>query len=249
MIPALSLVLTLVFIAVGFAVGLRLMALYRRTGGLAELTLGLGLFLIVGIGYPLVLVALVAAQASLGTGARALMIASSALMSIGWAGVWVFTWRVFRPDSTPARLLAWAAIAGLGLVFGARAVRVATAPDLAALEIVGVGTLGIPLLAMGSYVWTALESFRYAVAMRRRAALGLGDAVVANRFLLWGMVGVFSMLSLTPSLVRQAQGVAALEPLSQLLSALAGLGCAASLYLAFLPPKAYVAWVRGAAAS
>jgi hypothetical protein len=157
MIPALSFALTLVVIAVGFAVGVRLMALWRRTGGVAELTLGLGLFLIVGVGYPVVLVGLTAAQSSLGTSARALLILSSALMNAGWMGVWIFTWRVFRPDSRLAKLAALGAMAGLAAACAVRAHDVATAPDLAALQHVGIGTLGTPLLAMASYVWTSAK--------------------------------------------------------------------------------------------
>jgi hypothetical protein len=114
---------------------------------------------------------------------------------------------------------------------------------------VAVGTLGTPLLAMASYLWTSAEAFRYAALLRRRAAVGLGDPVVANRFLLWGCVGVFSSLSLLPSIVRQLQGSATIEPLTQLLAAVAGLACSISLYLAFLPPKAYVAWLRGEGAA
>jgi hypothetical protein len=249
LIPALSFALTLVFIAVGFVVGVRLMALWRRTGGLAELTLGLGLFLIVGLGYPVILVGLTAAQSSLGTGARSLMILATALMNVGWMGVWIFTWRVFRPDSEVGRLAASAAIAGLAAACAVRAHDVATAPDLATLNQVGIGTLGTPLLAMASYLWTAGEAFRYTALLRRRAAIGLGDPVVANRFLLWGLVGVFSATSLLPSLVRQFQGHAGLEPTSQLIAALAGLACSVSLYLAFLPPKAYVTWLRGVGAA
>jgi hypothetical protein len=248
-ISALSFAFTLVFIAVGFAVGVRLMALARRTGGVAELTLGVGLFLIVGVGYPVILIGLTMAQSSLGTTARALMILASALMNVGWMGVWIFTWRVFRPDAGLARLAACAAIAGLAAAFAVRAHDVLGAPDLAAVNQVGAGTLGTPLLAMASYLWTAAEAFRYTLLLRRRAAIGLGDPVVANRFFLWGCVGVTSTLSLLPSLIRQLQGYAGLEPTSQLLSALAGLGCTVSLYLAFLPPKAYVAWLRGEGAA
>jgi hypothetical protein len=246
-IPALSFAFTLVFIAVGFAVGVRLMALWRRTGGLAELTLGLGLFLIVGVGYPLILVGLGLAQSSLGTGARVLMIVASAVMNAGWVGVWIFTWRVFRPDSGLARVAAWSAIAGLAAMCGIRTYDVLVAPDLAALQQVGAGTLGTPLLAMASYLWTATEAFRYTALLRRRAAIGLGDPVVANRAFLWGCVGVSSTLSLAPSLIRQLQGHAGLEPTAQLLAAIAGLGCTVALYLAFLPPKAYVAWLRAGA--
>jgi hypothetical protein len=243
-IDALSFAFTLVFIAVGFAVGVRLMALWRRTRGVAELTLGLGLFLIVGLGYPAILVGLTLAQASLGAGARALMIVATTLMNVGWMGVWIFTWRVFRPDSGAARIAAFTAIAGLVAACAVRASDVASAPDLAELNQVGLGTLGTPLLATASYLWTSAEAFRYTALLRRRAAIGLGDPVVANRFL-----RLFSTLSLLPSIVRQAQGHAGLEPTSQLIAALAGLACSVSLYLAFLPPKTYVAWVRGEGAA
>ena len=244
MMAACSFVLTLVFIAVGFAVGLRLLALYRRTHGLAEFTLGLGLFLIVGLGYPVMLVALATAGAPLGAWTRVLLSLANTLMTVGWMAVWVFTWRVFRPDSRPARVGASGAILALGVVLALRIAATASARDLVQLGEARLANLGTPLLAIGSYVWTAVEAFRYAAMLRKRAALGIGDVVVANRFALWGCVGLFSMLSMVPSVIRQLEGASSLDALTQLLAAIAGLACSVVLYLAFLPPKAYVSWLR-----
>ena len=43
------------------------------------------------------------------------------------------------------------------------------------------------------YVWTAFEGFRYYGMMKKRMALGLADAVVTNRFLLWALCGLVSL--------------------------------------------------------
>ena len=39
----------------------------------------------------------------------------------------------------------------------------------------------------GAFAWPAFESGRYAAAMRRRLAIGLGDPVLADRFRLWAI--------------------------------------------------------------
>ena len=39
---------------------------------------------------------------------------------------------------------------------------------------------------LATFAWTSSEALRYYGLMRRRFALGLADAVVVNRFLIWG---------------------------------------------------------------
>jgi len=245
-LASLALVATLVFIAVSFFVGIRLLAIAARTRGLPELTLGLALFLIVGVGYPVSL----AARALLlgespGIAGRVLLPLASVLMNVGWAAVWVFTWRVFRPEATWARLLASAAIALLLLLAGASVSRAVAEPKAARLlapTLTGNATL---LLAQACYMWTAFESLRYWTLLRRRLALGLADPVVANRFLLWGVVAVLSALSLAGPTFASLVGAPPDTPFFRLTSAVAGLGCSTALALAFLPPRAYLRWVRG----
>lgn len=246
MLATLALAATLLFIGVAFVVGLRLLVMARRTRGLPELTLGLALFLIVGVGYPLTLAArVVLLGQSPGIAGRVLLPLGGALMNVGWAAIWVFTWRVFRPEATWARVLASGAIAALLLlagVTGSRAIAVEDPSVLVRPHVSGNLTL---LLALASYVWTAAESLRYWALLRRRLALGLADPVVTNRFLLWGLVSVFSFLSLVGPTLGNLAGIDVAEnAVMRLTTAVAGLVCSAALALAFTPPAAYTRWVR-----
>jgi hypothetical protein len=99
------------------------------------------------------------------------------------------------------------------------------------------------------YVWTACEAFRYHAAMRRRVKLGLADVTVANRFLLWALMASCASVGVLHSTVALALRVDMLDPVLLLASTATGLGQAIPLVLAFAPPRAYLAWVRGQAAA
>jgi hypothetical protein len=75
--------------------------------------------------------------------------------------------------------------------------------------------------------------------MRRRARMGLGDPIVANRLLLWG-IGASGIAAVTlVHLVAQLLGRYELPPsLVGVVSALL-LGTAVAEWLAFFPPRAY----------
>lgn len=247
----LALVCTLAFIGVGGAVGVRVLLLARRTGGFAELSFGMALLFIVGLGYPLVLFApapLPDGTASLAT--RVLVSTGTVFLAVGWCSLWMFTWRIFRPETPWARALAVVGIGASAVFTVWRVARVLGVADYASLSQPSADALGTQCLAIGAYVWTGLEGGRYYGLLRRRARLGLADPVVANRFLLWGLVGLFSFLSLIgptwASVVQPDPGTLASVRLS---TALAGLVCAGLLYLGFLPPPAYLRWVRGAPAA
>lgn len=246
-LDALAGIATLAFIASGFAVGLRLLALARRTRGVPETTLGLGLFLIVGVGFPVALAGRAIVEPA-PEAARLLLSLAPLLLNAGWIGVWVFTWRVFRAGSRAARTATGLAIVALIALAGASATRnfFVPADRIAGPSIPGTAT---QLLALGVYVWTTVEALRQHAMQRRRLVLGLGDPVVANRFLLWALVGIFSFASLVGTTVANILGVDANGvPALRLALSAAGLACAATLYLAFRPPAAYVAWVRTSAA-
>lgn len=237
---------TLLFMVAGFCVGLRLIWMGRRTRGLPEITLGVGLFLIVGVGLPMQITALAMAARAGGptTWADALTSASVIAMNAGWAGVWIFTWRVFRPDSKLAR-------AGVHLAFAALFALSAAAVHAGFEGMVGRSaasqgrTLATVLLAEVLYVWTMIEAFGYWRRMKKRVALGLADPVVANRFLLWGLLGLFSFVSLIAPLGFTLAGMNYQDSdAGRLVTAISGLGCAVALWLAFMPPRAYVDRVR-----
>lgn len=239
MSAALAGLATLAFIGVGGVVGARLLLLARRTRQAPELSVGLSLFLLSAVSYPASL-AVLSGQVPLAP-ARGLSLLSVVAMSVGWAAVFVFTWRTFRPGSAWAQrlsLLGAALILGLG---ASNLVRVAAADDLAALSRYGTATLVIQLLALAGYAWTAVEGLRYHALMRRRLALGLADPVVANRFLLWGLTGLFAFLTVSGSTFALLTGASYDRIWLRLLTAVGGSGCAVCLYLAFLPPAA---WLR-----
>lgn len=183
MLLALALASTVCFVGVGGFVGIKLLMLARRTRQLPELTVGIGFVLVAFLGYPLGLAAL----GLEGPVARVAFCVGTVAASVGSMSIYVFTWRVFRPEEPWARALAGAGMLGLAavavgsVVEGMHAERV-TDPYLVHRQIlVGV-----------SYAWTAAESLRYWGLLRRRLVLGLADPLVANRFLLWALSGLFA---------------------------------------------------------
>lgn len=246
MIATLATLATLVFIGVSVWVGARLLLLARRTRGLPEALLGFGLFAIAGIGYPL----LVAGRQQVDSApdlARWLIVASTLPMSVGWSAVWVFTWKVFRPASPIAATLVALAVAGITACMVGSIHVTLTIPNPAELDFGMLRFLGTSFLAILCYVWAATESFHYWGMMRKRVALDLADPVVCNRFLLFGCVMVFSAGSTGVPATASALGIASVESAPVMLAAAAfGLCTGVSLWLAFLPPKAYLARLRTA---
>src|SRR5512145_2379199 len=151
-------------VVTSIAVALRLLALHRRGGGAPELLLGAMLLLSVGLGYPL----LIAADRA-GPGAvRPLFIVSTLAVNAGFALLFAFTWRVFRPDAGWARGLA---AAGMLALLANALLRcwdgLTQAQIRIAAEVVAESVLQTtPVLA--GYLWTAWESLRYHGLMRRR---------------------------------------------------------------------------------
>jgi hypothetical protein len=217
----------------------RLVALWSRTRRSPELLIGLGVLGIGPCGFAF------AVFSSLLTGSRPL--ASQLLwgvavfaMNLGGAATYVFTWSVFRRSEAWARALVWSAGALFLATFLADG-------WLHHFRFPGdvQGTLSLQLsgwLRIGALGWGAGESLRYYAIMRRRAALGLADPVVQNRFLLWGLgIGAAAWGSLVATVVPLATGVPSLEMTGvQLSSSLHGLAAAVAMWLAFLPPAWYL---------
>lgn len=92
--------------------------------------------------------------------------------------------------------------------------------------------------------WTACEALRHAAALRRRLRLGLADPVVANRVQLWGGAMALSAGMAAFTTTGQVLGVDLMATTAGMavISCL-GVVAAGSIYLAFLPPRFYTAWV------
>jgi hypothetical protein len=232
------------FLAVSFAVGVRLVALARRTRRLPELAIGLNCLLAGSFGYALLLAAeslrlLPSPQDGWAS------FAGVACISAGAGCVALFSRRVFRPG-------AWAAGAALVLLAGWLALGVwgswvLHVEDAAGGPGVWLGRWAPNLGLLAAYAWAGAEPLRYRARLRRRARLGFGDPLVANRMLLWG-AGTVAIASIALlHLAAQLAGHYELPPALVGPVSLCALAAAATQWLAFLPPRGYVQRLERAA--
>jgi hypothetical protein len=237
----------LAFVVPSILVGIRLLRLAVRTRKIPELCIGLALLLMGGLGYPLIMTARMAVR--LGDPARVgLMAVAVLLMGVGMLAVAVFNQRVFRPGEGWARgvvvAVAVSMLACLGLQL--------RDPGLEAAAFHNRG-LGFRLFLLHSGVltaWGASESLLAWSRLRRQLRLGLADAVVCERVLLWGIASVASAIVGLTSTVAGFLGINfAATALGAAVTAPLGLVAAGSMWLAFLPPAAYLRRVRARAAA
>jgi hypothetical protein len=237
------------FIAVMLVAVVRLLLLWRRSRQLPELAIGTGFAVIAVFGLPAIILG--------GAGAESAAEANYWLvgfgfmsMAAGMFAVQVFTWKVFRPDAAWAAALAWGSLLA-GVVIAAGCLRaIATAPPgVAPLMATMSWGLALRLVFEVWYVWTGVESLLEYSKARRRLALGLSDPVTANRFLLWGVMGVYLALNGAVAMTLEHNGMSPTEDaLPALVLAANGVGAGVLMVLTFMPPKSYCDWIRGRAA-
>ncbi|MGH0032946.1 MAG: hypothetical protein ACQGVC_24400 [Myxococcota bacterium] len=226
-----------VMILADAVVGSRLVMLARRTRQLPELGLGGSLLLLGAIGYPLS----IAARSGVGGSPEAdaaWLAAGLGLQNLGCAAMALATVATFHSGSAVARGVA---VLLTAMLAGSWTAQLATGDfgrPTGTSVAYWVGFAGRVL----PFVWSAAESWRYHGLLRRRLRIGLADAAVTDRFRLWavsatGVVcafGVFMTGLLTGTPVSTSPWV--LAPTS-----LFGVVSGVTLWLAFLPPKAYLA--------
>jgi hypothetical protein len=229
------------FFVSSFVIGVRLLLLARQTGKLPEFLIGIGVLGIGPFGYGLSMLAFVLASHSLALSATLM---GSALLgaTIGAISQYLFAWTVFRSDASWARTVVWMAVALLLADY---------VGDLVANGLVNRRNLGAwywlgALLRTSGLGWSALESLRYHRVMRLRTQLGLADPVVTESFRLWGLgAGAAFSGSLLALATRALSGHGAAEiPVLNLAMSLFGLVAAIAMWLAFLPPPAYLRLVE-----
>ena len=234
------------FILASLGIGIRLLLLSFRTRKLPEIAMGLGLLLMGGIGYPVIAVARLAIE--LPDGVRgALGFIHMLSMLLGVFALAFFNRRVFRPESSQARLAVLAISAGMAItlvgqgVFGSGYLEVATGITSPWLR----AQLFLPATALG---WASVESLRYHHLLRRRLALGLTDPLITERFRLWGIgTGAATLLNATSSTTTAMGYDMATTVVGALMIGALGLVAAGSTWFAFVPPAAYARWVRARA--
>jgi len=180
------------------------------------------------------------------------------LIGLGFAALlaatvflFAFTWKTFRPDVGWARALVLAgglaqAIVVAGAFLALRAADPSTSADIVAAPGWLLAIRG-PLAV--SFLWTTLEAFHAYTMSRRRMALGLGDAIAANRMLLWAWVGLASTLNNVVNGWLQARGVSAMvDPFAAATTAAGAIVPVVLMWLVFMPPRAYLERVSRRAA-
>lgn len=153
-----------------------------------------------------------------------------------------FTWYVFRRGSRAAlgvvvRTSAAAVVSlfvgvALGDWMGYRSDRIWIWLEVGALHV--------------AYAWTLGESGLQYARMRRRLAHGLGDALVTNRLLLWGIYGGASLCSQLAYITSIGLATTSSGDYPFFLDALmstSSCSAAVALWLAFFPPRAYRSWL------
>lgn len=233
--------------AIGSLIGGRLLLVARQTRQPPELLIGIGIFVYASVALPSLLVMGLPGLSSEVTRVFQLMQQAANFTSV--AAILLFTWRVFRPEAGWARLLVGASIA-LGLFASWGSVSIApSAPSASAMppEVRPYVSLMVAVWGV-AFLWTGVESFRFHAKMRRRLLLGLGDPLVANRFLLWAIWGVSCYVL---DLMNLAYNLAGLDfsrhPAPLLTICISCLVSSAVWYLAFFAPDGYARLVASRA--
>ncbi len=231
-----------------FFFGLRLIWKSYQTRGLPEFCLGMGLFLMGGLGY------------SISTAANAIpdvpesfRLAASFISMIcsiaGHSVIALFTYKVFRPGVAWARLLA-------GSIFGVLSVLMVWQLISPGLE-VQLGQANGPWqfsthLTLVNLLWTTFESLSYYAKLRKRRRLGLADPWIANQVLMWAIAIGSAATVVVTMMFLKAIGVPTTGKEGLVTTALIvgpmGPISAVCMGLAFMPPSWYRRWLTHRAA-
>jgi len=225
------------------ALSLRLFRLAWRTRRLPELLVGIYFLLV-----PSAISLLIRVSRFAPEDAIIVRAAANALFDVGGITMLLFAWSVFRPDAPWARVLAWGGSAALVALWSAGF-------PLGAYEQPSFAPL-VPSFA--TYVWVFVESFRYYQLLRRRERLGLADPVLVNRFLLFaiwtGGVFAITVLGTLGSVIQLVLGTfgdggGLAHPAVLGTTRILAIAIGVALWLVFLPPARYQAWLRARAAT
>ena len=154
-----------------------------------------------------------------------------------------FTWLTFRPQSRAATLFFGASAGGMTAGFLGSGM-VGDWPGFRSDHI----WIWIENLAqIAVYGWGCVEALLYYTGARKRAALGLADPLVANKFALWGIYsGSYGIVQLQFIIaLASPDGYTGLGQLDIVLTLIGVM----ALWIAFFPPRFYQAWLRGASST
>jgi hypothetical protein len=238
------------FLATALVVATRLLVLWRRTRQLPEFAIGMGVVLVTVIGLPLAVAGRLPRTVATPFG-DAVFGVGLVCVCAGITLFFVFTTRVFHARARWARAAEFA----LGIVMALIAAGLIRAASLGSdvTEVIGhtrpwaIAVVGMLAAAFG---WSGCESLRCFAQLRRRRALGIGDPVVENRFLLWGIAGLTTViLAVSLAGFLAAGRLVLLEPVALFLMAGCGLLMGGTWLLTFFPPGFYLRRIGAASAA
>jgi hypothetical protein len=227
-------------------VGVRLILRSLESHGVPELLAGLSYVAAPALGYPMCIAAPMISNRAI---AVPIYVTGEIFLVSGCCCFFFFTVKVFRPG---AQWAIWSAALGSAVLIWSgvgitRAFLASSNPQ----EVAGMAKTPLAamvLMLMLSYVWTALEGMRYYRMMRKRMALGLADAVVTNRFLLWGFSGLTSLAWISVSAFFLAIGAnIGTDPIPVTVTSAGGIVNTVFLVLIFMPPATYTRWIERSA--
>lgn len=224
-------------------VGVRLLWLATRTRRAPEALLGASLATLV-VGFFVIAASGVAGSA----GAVRLPV-----LGAGLGIVWVsqvltslFNWKIFRPRELWAAVLTGGVGGAIGFCMVRSVVEIGLLPPDASTDIVRktwLAWMRAPMVLV--YGWTLLEGWGHYRMATRRAAIGLGDPVITNRFALWAGMGGAALVTSASSIALQVQGRGPIsDPAAAFAMSVGSLAAAACVVLAFAPPKAYLRFIE-----
>jgi hypothetical protein len=219
----------------------------RQSRGVPELLIGLAYVTAPATGYPLAVISPLIPNRAV---AVPLHMLAETLLVFGCCCALFFTVKVFRPGQ---RWALWgAALGSVVLVLAGMEVIWAFSTFTDRTENAHwsrMGTAAMVFVLGLSYGWTALEGLRYHGMMKKRMELGLADAVVTNRFLLWAISGFVSLTWDFVSATCLVAGVDLRTGVPLLSTSLGGLTNTVLLVLIFMTPAWYARWVTRSARS
>ena len=226
----LALVGQVAFIGASLALGVKLIALWRRTRQLPELCVGLSFLLSGGLGYLAWFLLAVATLKEASPSLRHAIAASGLACScLGAIANGIGNARIFRPGRVWPLVFVGVLGAGMAAGFG---IYVRAASGHASFWIG-------PVLSLPIFVWGASEALVLWNVLRRRARLGLADPLVTNRTGQWGVASLAAALMIAITVAsRLLHGVHPATWVPALGSGLC-LVAALAIWLGFFPPRAF----------
>jgi hypothetical protein len=171
-----------------------------------------------------------------------LAVAAAVTSSIGVSSGALATALIFRRGSR----LGWLATALLVTAMFACVIGAATAPAGMDLRRPPTGfRLGYQVLQLGTILWSSIEAFATWRFLRRRVQLGLARPFVAHRLALWSLACFAVTLGMAVGFFSTFFGVHYAGQSVEIPMAACGFLAATAIWLSFLPPARYRAWVEG----